>query len=146
MSDLEFGLRITVLGMGIVFGMLLLLWGLLTLALRFEGAGEPAQDAAAAAAPAAGAGGTTPGPSLPAPDAGGRRVALHSGAGPEGAAVLDPVVVAAVTIAVIRHAEARRLQAAPAMRSYWPGSLLFASRWVAAGRMRQGQSWRRRSR
>ena len=54
--------------------------------------------------------------------------------------------LAAITVAVLDHAEARRLQAAPAMRSYWPGSLLFASRWVASGRMRQGQSWRRRSR
>ncbi len=50
----------------------------------------------------------------------------------------------AITIAILRHEETRRLQAAPAMRSYWPGSLLFASRWVAAGRTRQGQSWRRR--
>jgi hypothetical protein len=57
---------------------------------------------------------------------------------------LDPRLVAAVTVAILRHEEARRLQAAPAMRSYWPGSLLFASRWVAAGRTRQGQSWRRR--
>ena len=40
----------------------------------------------------------------------------------------------------VRHAEQRRRQAAPVMRSYWPGSLLFASRWVAAGRMRQGQT------
>ena len=59
---------------------------------------------------------------------------------------LDPQLVAAITVAVLRHAETRRRQAAPAMRSYWPGSLLFASRWVAAGRMRQGQTWRRRAR
>jgi hypothetical protein len=63
-----------------------------------------------------------------------------------GAEALDPALVAAITVAVIDHAEARRLQAAPAMRSYWPGSLLFASRWVSAGRTRQGQSWRRRPR
>ena len=56
----------------------------------------------------------------------------------------DPKLIAAITVAILRHEEARRLQAAPAMRSYWPGSLLFASRWVAAGRTRQGQSWRRR--
>jgi hypothetical protein len=59
---------------------------------------------------------------------------------------LDPALVAAITVAVLDHAEARRLQAAPAMRSYWPGSLLFASRWVSAGRTRQAQSWRRRPR
>jgi hypothetical protein len=55
----------------------------------------------------------------------------------------DPRLVAAITVAILRHEATRRLQAAPAMRSYWPGSLLFASRWVAAGRTRQGQSWRR---
>jgi glutaconyl-CoA/methylmalonyl-CoA decarboxylase subunit delta len=118
MSDLEFGLRITVAGMGIVFGVLVLLWGLLTLALRFERRAEA---------------GTARGDAS-APDG---RVRI------DGAAAMDPALVAAITVAVLHHAEARRLQAAPVMRSYWPGSLLFASRWVSAGRTRQGQSWRR---
>ena len=30
------------------------------------------------------------------------------------------------------------------MRSYWPGSLLYASRWVASGRSRQNNVWERR--
>ena len=123
MGDLEFGLRITVIGMGIVFGMLLLLWGLLTLAMHFEPPEAPAE-------PDRGLAGAPPAPTV--------KIA--------GAEALDRALVAAITVAVIDHAEARRLQAAPAMRSYWPGSLLFASRWVAAGRMRQGQSWRRRPR
>jgi hypothetical protein len=60
------------------------------------------------------------------------------------AGVPDPDLVAAISVAIARHAEHLRRQAAPAMRSYWPGSLLFASRWVSAGRTRQAQSWRRK--
>jgi Na+-transporting methylmalonyl-CoA/oxaloacetate decarboxylase gamma subunit len=52
-------------------------------------------------------------------------------------------LVAAITVAVLTHKAVRRRQAAPAMRSYWPGSLLYASRWVATGRARQNRSWRR---
>ncbi|MEW6226116.1 MAG: OadG family protein [Chloroflexota bacterium] len=126
MADLGFGLQITVLGMGIVFGVLLLLWGLLTLALRFESRQARGGRGDGARAPEAAV--VTPGV-----------VRLVGGPGDP-----DPALVAAVTIAVLRHTEALRLQAAPSMRSYWPGSLLFASRWVAAGRTRQGQSWRRR--
>lgn len=55
---------------------------------------------------------------------------------------IDPDLVAAITVAVLTHAAVRRHQAAPAMRSYWPGSLLYASRWVATGRARQNRSWR----
>ncbi|HRD97771.1 MAG TPA: OadG family transporter subunit, partial [Rubrivivax sp.] len=50
MSDLIWGLQMTMLGMGLVFGLLGLLWGLLTLVLRFDKAPEPA---AAASRPAA---------------------------------------------------------------------------------------------
>ena len=98
MDELSTGIRIALAGMAIVFGLLVLLWALLTLALRFE---------------------------------------ARTGANPA-----PPV--AAIAVAVARHAEHRRRQAAPAMRSYWPGSLLFASRWVSAGRTRQAQSWRRK--
>jgi Na+-transporting methylmalonyl-CoA/oxaloacetate decarboxylase gamma subunit len=128
MDDLGFGLEITVVGMGIVFGVLILLWGLLTLALRLESRrarGGSRDDAGA------------PGPVAVVAPGGVVRLVGTPGD-------LDPALVAAVTVAVLRHTEALRLQAAPSMRSYWPGSLLFASRWVAAGRTRQGQSWRRR--
>ena len=48
--------------------------------------------------------------------------------------------------ATLAHRAHRRREAAPAMRSYWPGSQLYASRWVAVGRARQNQSWQRRGR
>ena len=114
MDELSTGIRIALSGMASVFGLLVLLWGLLTLALRFEHGGA----------------------ANPAPPIGVRPLA--------GAGVPEPDLVAAISVAVARHAEHRRRQAAPAMRSYWPGSLLFASRWVSAGRTRQAQSWRRK--
>ncbi|HEX6828607.1 MAG TPA: OadG family transporter subunit [Burkholderiales bacterium] len=107
MENLVWGLQITALGMGLVFGLLALLWGLLTLVLRLDR--EPAAEPQAADA--------APG--------------------------MDQDLVAAITVAVLTHRGVRRHEAAPAMRSYWPGSLLYASRWVAGGRARQNQSWRR---
>jgi glutaconyl-CoA/methylmalonyl-CoA decarboxylase subunit delta len=59
---------------------------------------------------------------------------------------IAPEVIAAITIATLAHVSARRREAAPLMRSYWPGSLLFASRWVATGRARQNRIWQRRGR
>ena len=146
MEDLLFGLQTTVLGMGIVFGVLAILWILLTVVVKLDERSARASAAAAAAGDAAA--GTTV--AAPLPTATGTDA--RADADPAAATVrlvgapddVDPRLVAAVTVAILRHAEARRLQAAPAMRSYWPGSLLFASRWVAAGRTRQGQSWRRR--
>lgn len=148
MDNLEFGLRTTVIGMGLVFGMLIALWGLLALAVRLDrrmterrraARADTRADSRAAGAGRSGVGGR-PGaaPSEPAAAAGMPRVAVAD------ASSLDPLLVAALTVAVVQHAETSRLQAAPSMRAYWPGSLLFASRWVAAGRTRQGQSWARR--
>ena len=128
MDDLLFGLRTALLGMGIVFSVLLIVWGLLTVLMKVDARTAGAQ----AGAPPAGA--TVDPSSTVMP-------VVHLAGLPAG---VDPKLVAAITVAILRHEEARRLQAAPAMRSYWPGSLLFASRWVAAGRTRQGQSWRRR--
>jgi Na+-transporting methylmalonyl-CoA/oxaloacetate decarboxylase gamma subunit len=128
MDDLLFGLRTTVLGMTFVFAILAIVWGLLNVLMKLDARLER-QAAGVAPAPAGGEPAALPETTV-------RLVGVPSD--------LDSQVVAAVTIAVLRHAEARRLQAAPAMRSYWPGSLLFASRWVSAGRTRQGQSWRRR--
>jgi len=110
MDDLGFGLGVALAGLGIVFGLLLVLWLLLTVALRLDR--RPAPPLAPAARPGD----------------------------------LDPRLAAAIAIAVIRHTDALRRQAAPAMRSHAPGSQLFASHWVASGRMRQGQPWRRRAR
>ncbi len=120
MDNLGWGLGITAVGMGLVFGLLALLWGLLALVLRAD------RPAAARAAPAPGA-----------PVAAGMPPPVEG---------IEPAVVAAITIAVLAHVAARRREAAPLMRSYWPGSLLFASRWVAVGRGWQNRSWRRRGR
>lgn len=129
MDNLGFGLQATAIGMAIVFAVLAILWGLLLVVARIDA--RPSAGIAADAAEAGAGGATTP------VAAGSVRLV----GAPDG---LDPRLVAAITVAIVRHEEARRLQAAPAMRSYWPGSLLFASRWVAAGRTRQGQTWRRR--
>ena len=118
MENLSWGLSMTAVGMGLVFAMLALLWGLLTLVLRLD------RPAARAAAP--------PDAAAPADDA------PNDG--------IPPEVIAAITIATLAHVSARRREAAPMMRSYWPGSLLFASRWVATGRARQNRIWQRRGR
>jgi len=146
MDNLAFGLQTTLIGMGIVFAVLAILWCLLTLVVRLDA--RASTRAAAAAAGGTGAAGGQPDVDVAAASDGSVPV-QGSEAGPVVRLVgapqgLDPRLVAAITIAILRHEETRRLQAAPAMRSYWPGSLLFASRWVAAGRTRQGQSWRRR--
>jgi glutaconyl-CoA/methylmalonyl-CoA decarboxylase subunit delta len=112
------GLNITVLGMGLVFVLLALLWALLTVMLRLDRppAPEPGEGAAAARPHA-----RTP-------------------------VKLPPELLSAITVAVFTHQAVLRKQAAPAMRSYWPGSILFASRWIAAGRHQQTQSWNPRAR
>jgi sodium pump decarboxylase gamma subunit len=124
MDNLGFGLWMTAMGMGTVFGLLVLLM----LALRLIGWIDRRSErkrtvvATGAAADAAGA------PAVAeAPDA------------------LTQEEVAAITIAVITHARVRRLQAAPAMREFEPGSHLFANRWVGIGRGYQKQPWRRGS-
>lgn len=117
MGNLTFGLYVTVIGMGLVFALLTLLWGLLSLVARFESVagsaaeteradGEALADAPAAAAPG-----------------------------------LTADMLAAVSIAVISHVTARRRQAAPETRTAWPGSQMYASRWLASGRTRQTRSW-----
>jgi sodium pump decarboxylase gamma subunit len=113
-ENLGWGLQMTVVGMGLVFALLAALWGLLNLVLRFDAPPVPSRHA------------TTPAPTA----------APARGMGAD--------LVAAITVAVLTHKAVRRHQAAPAMRSYWPGSLLYASRWVATGRARQNRSWRGR--
>jgi len=126
MDNLAFGLQTSVLGIGIVFGVLVVLWLLLAAAVRLDARGNHA-------------GADRTGTTRPAEARSSGTVRLSGVPGD-----LDPALLAAITVAILRHVETRRLQAAPAMRTYWPGSLLFASRWVAAGRTRQSQSWRRR--
>lgn len=112
------GLNITILGMGLVFLLLALLWALLTLLLRLDR--QPPQESEAGAAP-------------------GRSMARRP-------VKLAPELISAITVAVFTHQAVLRKQAAPAMRSHWPGSILFASRWVAAGRHQQTQNWHPRTR
>jgi glutaconyl-CoA/methylmalonyl-CoA decarboxylase subunit delta len=122
MDNLIWGVQMTGLGMGLVFGLLALLWGLLTVVLRLD----PPPAAVTAAAPEAAAGVSTPAPpNVPGPDA---------------------ELVAAIVVATHLHRAVRRQEAAPVMRSYWPGSQIYASRWLGAGRARQNHSWQRRSR
>ncbi|MBL8352485.1 MAG: OadG family protein [Burkholderiaceae bacterium] len=126
MDNLSWGLQITALGMGLVFGLLALLWGLLTLVQRFEPA--PADRSGAPAAPVADDPAAAPADTVPAP-------ATVQG--------IDAELLAAIVTATLVHRALRRREAAPVMRSYLPGSQLHTSRWVGAGRTRQNQSWQR---
>ncbi|MEP7183936.1 MAG: OadG family transporter subunit [Betaproteobacteria bacterium] len=119
MENLGWGLQMTALGMGLVFALLALLWGLLALVLLFDRAPVDAQVADDESA--AGAGVTA-----------------------RAAGELDADLLAAIVVATLTHKSVRRQEAAPMMRSYWPGSLLFASRWVATGRARQNRTWQRK--
>lgn len=113
---IETGLLLTVAGMGLVFLLLALLWGLIALLLRLDRGATSAPPADAPAALPA---------SVPAAVAPG----------------LAPELLAAITIAVLTHRAVRRRQAAPLMRQHLPSTL--HSRWVVAGRARQNQSWQR---
>ena len=123
MENLGWGLQTTLLGMGLVFAMLALLWGLLALVLRLDGPARPPREPAL---PTPGSAATADGTSVAVP--------------PE---MPDPALRAAITVAVLWHRQVLRGEAAPAMRIHAPGALLHASRWVDAGRMRQNRAWRR---
>lgn len=115
MDDLIFGLQIAVVGIACVVALLAVLMGVVWLLGRMDR--QPAPPPAPAAAPI-----TTTAP-----------------------ADLPSDLVAAINIAVLTHAEVRRAEAAPAMRTHQPGSHLYASRWVATGRGSQSQPWQRRT-
>ena len=128
MDHLDWGLRISALGMGLVFALLALLWGLLALLLRLDG---PARAPAPPADPVRSAG---------SGDAAAAALTIRPAAG---TTAPDPSLAAAITVAVLRHRQALREEASPVMRRHAPGALLHASRWVDAGRARQNQVWRR---
>jgi sodium pump decarboxylase gamma subunit len=119
MELIDTGLRITFFGLGLVFLLLALLWALMAALLRLD-------------RPPAAQEQREPAVEQPAAQA--------ASASTE----LEPEKLAAITIAVLTHRAVRRKQAAPAMRSHWPGTLLDASRWVAAGRTRQNRAWQSR--
>ena len=132
MENLEWGLKMTVLGMGLVFALLGLLWALLTVVLMLDK--EPKADVSPHAATA-----EAERIAAVADDAVGAQT-------PEPATVngMPADLVAAILVATMKHKLTLRRQAAPFMRSYWPGSQLFASRWVATGRARQTYNWQPR--
>jgi Na+-transporting methylmalonyl-CoA/oxaloacetate decarboxylase gamma subunit len=129
MEHLGWGLQMTVLGMGLVFMLLALLWGLLTVVLKLDH--EPEQ------------------PATREEVAEEVEQALERAEDKVGVQVplvptvngMDADLVAAIMVAVLRHKAERRQVAAASVRTYWPGSLLYASRWVGAGRSRQTRSW-----
>ncbi|MEL4504691.1 OadG family protein [Luteococcus sp. H138] len=146
MNNLGWGLEMTVVGMGVVFALLALLMGVLTLMGKLdrpEDAAKPVE-AAPLAAPfgandpedaAEPADVSPPAETAPAAPASSVEV-LTDG--------LTVDQATAVALAVITHAEVRRQQAAPAMRTHAPGSQIHTSRWVAVGRGNQNTSWKRR--
>jgi len=120
MGNMAFGLNITLIGMSLVFSLLALLWLVLTLIGKID--------------------------SLPFLKGGDEEEATEEE--PASFVVterhsdeIDSEVMAAITIAVAAHLAMRRRQGAPSMRMTVPGSQIFASRWVAAGRTRQTGGW-----
>ncbi len=121
------GFELTLYGMGLVFLLLAVLWGLIAMLIRFD-TPEAVVEATEPSLEGAGA---------PVSDG---RTAMLAG----DAAGLEPELLAAVVIACRAHRMARRKQAAPEMRTHVPGSL--PSRWIGTGRTRQNRSWSRRGR
>jgi sodium pump decarboxylase gamma subunit len=126
MSDMGFGLWMTGVGMGTVFLLLAVLWAVLKgigaldrLPRRGPGTAVRAEGALVSAEAPADA------------DSDADQVALTE------------QEQAAIVVAVLAHARMRRLQGSPEARSYSPGSHLFASRWVTAGRNYQPLPTRR---
>lgn len=132
MDNLGFGLEMTLAGMGTVFGLLLVLMLLL---MAIGALDRPGEKPAVAAAPTPPALEDVQDPVPAKADYPSVRI-MHNG--------LTADQIAAITIAVVTHAAVRRNQAAPAMRAHEPGSHLYASRWVNAGRGNQNTAWRRK--
>lgn len=129
MEDLGFGLSITLAGMGTVFGLLLLLTGMLVLIGRLD------QRSGSLEAPSV---------ALTQPVAGPAGAAEGDAGAPEPAPGLDPRLVAAITVAVATHVREVRRQAGPVMRADPPVAFDHTGRWAATGRARQTRPWRRR--
>ena len=134
MENLGWGLQMTVLGMGLVFSLLALLWILLTLVLKFDKQAEE----------------ETPVSGLEATDEAEAIAAEADNAigaqTPESHTVhgVAADLVAAIMIAAMKHKMILRGEAAPMMRTAWPGTQ--PSRWAAAGRVRQTNTWTPRGR
>src|SRR5512133_1255101 len=122
MGNMAFGLNITLIGMSLVFALLALLWLVLTLIGKID--------------------------KLPFMQAKEEEEGAEEEASADSFVVTDrhpdeiePEVMTAITVAVAAHVAMRRRQGAPSMRMTVPGSQIFASRWLAAGRTRQTGGW-----
>jgi Na+-transporting methylmalonyl-CoA/oxaloacetate decarboxylase gamma subunit len=135
MENLNWGLQMTVLGMGLVFALLALLWVLLTVVLKLDK--EPEEEPAKATDA-----------QETAVEAEEVAASAEEGQAPERPTVngLPADLVAAILTATHKHRQTLRRQAAPLVRSVWPGSQIFASRWLAAGRARQTHNWQPKGR
>jgi Na+-transporting methylmalonyl-CoA/oxaloacetate decarboxylase gamma subunit len=136
---LGWGLQMTVLGMGLVFVLLALLWLLLTVVLKLDKEEKPEEAGHETSAPEA------------AVEA--ERIAATADDAIEARTPERPTVngmpadlVAAILVAAHKHRQTMRRQAAPLVRAVWPGSQIFASRWLASGRARQTHNWQPRGR
>ena len=132
MENLGWGLQMTVLGMGLVFALLALLWLLLTLVLMLDKEPEvevTAQEATAEAERIAAIADDAVGAQTP------ERPTVNG---------MPADLVAAILVATLKHRQTMRRQAAPLVRAVWPGSQIYASRWLATGRARQNNNWQPR--
>jgi Na+-transporting methylmalonyl-CoA/oxaloacetate decarboxylase gamma subunit len=134
MENIGWGLQMTVLGMGLVFALLVMLWLLLTLVLKLDKEPEvevSAQEATVAAERIAAIADDAVGAQTP------ERPTVNG---------MPADLVAAILVATHKHRQTMRRQAAPLVRTVWPGSQIFASRWLATGRARQNNNWQPRGR
>ena len=134
MENIGWGLQMTVLGMGLVFALLALLWLLLTLILKLDK--EPvvevsAQESMIEAERVAALADQAVGAQTP------ERATVNG---------MPADLVAAILVATHKHRKTMRREAAPLVRTSWPGSQIFASRWLATGRARQNNNWQPRGR
>ena len=131
MENLGWGFQMTVLGMGLVFALLALLWVLLTVVLMLDKEEEEAP--AASAAEEASDDDVEPAVEE-AEDAVGAQASESQ--------TVDGMaadLIAAVMVAAMKHKLTLRSEAAPMVRTNWPGSQ--PSRWAVAGRVRQTNTW-----
>ncbi len=136
MEHMNWGLQMTVLGMGLVFALLALLWLLLTIVLKLDKEEEPEeeispQEATVEAERIAAIADQAVGAQTP------ERPTVNG---------MPADLVAAILVATHKHRKSMRRQAAPLVRTVWPGSQIFASRWLATGRARQTNNWQPRGR
>lgn len=126
MDNMLWGLQMMGVGMGVVFGLLVVLMGLLIL-IGLLDRPSPAPVAVESA----------PEKLTLTPNAKGAAVDIDSSG-------FTADTIAAIATAVMTHAENRRRLAAPEVRAAEPGSQLFASRWISIGRGNQTQPFRRK--